>query len=81
MGSNPTCRSTMKKSTNEDRSRWPRNQFPNWNRFMDWCDKEIDKGLIDIKFFRAKKANDLELAAREIMEMIEAPKVPDLELL
>ena len=48
---------------------------------MDWCDKEIDKGLIDIKFFRAKKANDLELAAREIMEMIEAPKVPDLELL
>lgn len=55
--------------------------FPHTNKFMDWYKKEVDKGLVDIKFVTS--VNDdttLESFFSEVNEAIESPSVTDLNI-
>ena len=53
-------------------------------QLQDWIDNEKKNGLVDFKFtlnpFADKKTMTVESVAKELLEMIHAPTVPDPEL-
>jgi hypothetical protein len=53
-------------------------------QLQDWIDNEKKNGLVDFKFtlcpFADKKTMTVESIAKELLEMIHAPTIPDPEL-
>ncbi len=53
-------------------------------QLQDWIDNEKTKGLVDFKFtlhpFADRKEMTVDSIAKELLEMVHAPTIPDPEL-